>query len=146
MPNVAAARHTLAAWPSWSGGGDQQEALGVQRQLLDAASEGLLDPSGQGQLDGHPEAHCQFFGGEAAGQLQQGQRIAPGLLEDPAAYPGIHGAVQNGRQQTARGLVCQSGQDQLGQSGQLVAVVAGGEEHHDRVRRQPAGYEGQDVC
>jgi hypothetical protein len=67
--------------------GDQQQPLSVGRENLEPAPETLLDPSRQASPIQDAEPACQLRKGQRARQLQQGQRVASRLGEDPVLHP-----------------------------------------------------------
>jgi hypothetical protein len=78
-------------------------------------------------------------------QLQQGQRIAPGLGEHVRPQVGRY-RVRSLGQQPVRGVIVQAGEAQFRQAGgeELGRVlVPRGEDHGDRLRVQPTGGEQQ---
>ena len=82
---------------------------------------------------------------QPARQLQQRERVAAGLGDDPVAHLGVQPPADRRGQQRARVDIAQPGNGQPGQAGQLIVVVrlARGEDHGDRLGQQPPGRERQ---
>jgi hypothetical protein len=79
------------------------------------------------------------------GQLQQRERVAAGLGQDPVPDPLVDHPRQRGRQQRARVVVSDPLDAQLRQAVEVAGVtgLADGEHHGDPLRQQPARDEGQ---
>ena len=128
------------------GGRHQQQRPDGLRQLLDLPLVRRLDPArrcagtdAQGERAGLVEVR---FGGDRRRKLQQGERIAGRFVQDPVPHRRRQRRV---RQQGARRRSVQSVQAQLRQARrvEVVRIVPGGEQCHDRLRVQPAGGERQ---
>ena len=90
----------LAADPETLGGAPQQaqiaQRLGCRRQEekprvgrkhLDPLQEGVLDAARQGARVGEPVSARELRRRQPARQLDQGERVAAGLAEDPRLHP-----------------------------------------------------------
>jgi hypothetical protein len=91
----------------------------------DAAQEALLDPTGQRPRVGPDEPAGQLGRGPPPRQLQQGQRVAAGLGDDPVAHPLVEPAGDRRLQQRAGVPVAQAGDHELRQPDQLILVRPG---------------------
>jgi hypothetical protein len=67
--------------------------------------EPVLKVARQVRLGRVGEAASQLGFAQPSGQLQQPQRVSPGLGDDPGADPVVQVAGHSGRQQSARVLV-----------------------------------------
>jgi hypothetical protein len=123
----------------------QQQRLGRRRQRPQTAREALLDAAGQGLGVGTPEPARQLGRAQPPGQLQQRQRVAPGLGDDAIAHPLVESPRGHRVEQGPGVTVVQSPHHQLGETGQLVLVA--GPAHHEhqgqRLGQQPAGHEAE---
>ena len=79
----------------------------------------MLDLARQRPRRGQREATCQLGRGQAAGQLQQGERVAAGLGDDPVAHPLVEPPGTRRVQQRASIAVAQPADRPLRQSLQL---------------------------
>lgn len=132
--------------PGVVGGGHQQYQPGGLGQPPDLFQEAVLDPAAQagGRLGQCQRAQSAgaLGGRQGGGQLDQGQRVAPGLLHhaigDVRGQPG---------EQFGGGRTVQTLDEQPRQAlhGGARGPVADGEEHHDALRAQSARGEGQHV-
>jgi hypothetical protein len=123
----------------------QQEPLGVGRQRPQAPGEGVLDLPLQRQRVRQPEPAGQGRRAHPVRELEQGERIAPRLRDDPVADPLVERPWECRAQEHARIGGGQAVQDEVGQPGELLAGVrqAHGEDHAQRFGQQPAGDERQ---
>ena len=121
------------------GGGDQQESLRLFRERPDAPEEAVLDLARQRQRPGKCEATCQLGRGQATGQLQQGERVAAGLGDDPVAHPLVEPPETRRVQQRPSITVAQATDRPFRQPLQLrcVARLADGEHQRDGLGQQP---------
>ncbi|GAA1171530.1 hypothetical protein GCM10009608_04790 [Pseudonocardia alaniniphila] len=124
--------------------GDHQQLTGVRRQRRELAAEALLDPLRQWHRRGQPEPAGQLGGCQPARKLQQGQRIAAGLSNDPVEHPLVHRTGQRRAQQRPRVLVGQTAHHQLLQTRGLLLVrfllfagLARREDHRHGLSSQP---------
>jgi hypothetical protein len=94
-----------------------------------------VDAAGQRPWIGQPETTRQFGRAQPAGQLQQGERVASCLGDDPVAHLRIHPSADRRGQQRARVGIAEAGDGQPGQAGQLLVVagLARGEDQGDRL-------------
>ena len=121
---------------------DEQEEPGVGGQSFEASYEAVLDLAGERRT---AEAVGELGRGPGAGEFEQGERIAPGLGDDPVADPRVDRSWQHRIQQGPRVGVAEAADLELVEPGQLVVqAVADGEHHHDRFRLQPPGDERED--
>ena len=111
--------------------------LRLAREPPGAVQKGDLDPVADRQGVGQRLAAGQLIAGERASQLQQSQRVAPGVLDERGAHRGGHRCPRRLGEKFHAGLFRQPGDDDLGHSRQLEPIrsglVAHGEEEGDRV-------------
>jgi hypothetical protein len=124
---------------------DQQQPPGLRRQSLHPAPEALLDPPGERCRSPEAEPVPQIRRGHAPGQLQQRQRIAASLGDDPVADPLIQRHGDHRVQQRPRIGLPQPFDHQLRQSCQVIARNAGREDQANRLRRQTPCDKRQDL-
>ena len=115
----------------------RQQPPRLVRQRRQLAGEAVFDPARQRRRAGQPEPARQLRRAQAPWQLQQRQRITPGLRHDQVGDPRVQRPGQRRGQQRPRILLAQPGHFQLGQPGQLRPRVTGREHHPDRVGGQP---------
>ena len=120
-----------------------QQPPGRRRHGVQLAAETVFDPAGQRHRPGKPEPARQLPGRQPARQLDQGQRVAPGLGHDLVAHPLVQRRGQHRAEQRPRVVLPQAGHGEFAQSGQVRAWDAGPEHHGDRVGRQPPHRERQ---
>jgi hypothetical protein len=123
------------------GRGYQQQPLGRGGQLLHAPPEAGFDPARQ--RAGKAEPPGQFGRRQFMRQLDEGQRVAARLGEDPIPHAVIEWPADSRREQLASGVIRQARKRQIGQPGQLVelARLALGEQQHYRLRVQAPRHE-----
>ena len=128
------------------GSSQQEQAPGRLGQRRDPAQEALFDPARQRPRAGQPEPACQLRRCHPVGQLEQRQRVAVGLGDDPVADPLVQPAGDDRGQQRPRIVVVQPGQVQPGQPGQVTrrCGITRAEYQRDRFGVHPAGDERQD--
>jgi hypothetical protein len=128
-------------------GSDQQQHLGRRRQRHHPLEERPLQLGAQGQPLGQWLGPRQLAVAEAGRQLLQGQRVATGLLDQPVAD--LRGQLADLRLQHLPGRFgLQSAQVQLRKTGRVElapAVVAGGQQQHDRFGLQSPRDEHQRI-
>ena len=90
------------------GGRGEQQLLRRSRKRLDAAQEALLDPTRQRRRVRQREAARQLRRRQPPGQLEQGERVAAGLGDDPVAYPLVQSPGDRGIEQRAGIAVSQA--------------------------------------
>ena len=107
----------------------------------------LLDADREGRHVGQREAARQLRGSHAPRQLQQRQRIATCLGDDPVADVVIESASDDSREQSARVLLGEPSQLQLRQAYELgfVGRLADSEHDHHRLRQQPSSDKSEDL-
>ena len=129
------------------GGGDQQQSLRLLRKRPDAPDEAVLDLPRQRPRAGKREAARQLGRGQAAGQLQQGERVAAGLGDDPVPHPLVEPPGTCRVQQGASISVAQTTDRPFRQPLQLqrVARLAYGEHQGDGLSQQPPRDEREDL-
>ena len=69
---------------------EQEQVLRLAREPPGAVQKGNLDPVADRQGVGQRLAAAQLTAGERASQLQQSQRVAPGVLDERGAHRGGH--------------------------------------------------------
>ena len=128
MPSRPAARHTQQRLADGIGGRQLQESAGVGRQRLQPPPERVLERPRAGTA----EARRQVGGAHVAWQLQQSERVASGLGNDPLTDVLVEPAGDHRRQQGARVLVVEPDQAQLRQACQLALLTRLPDREHDR--------------
>ena len=120
---------------------EQQQPLCLQRQLLRSAPERLLDPARDRCRCGRPEPHRQLGGRQAAGKLDQCERIAARLGNDSGADSLAERSLDGAYEQLARVLVGQAFDHHFGQACKLLAACSGREQEPDTVGEHPSRHE-----
>ena len=123
----------------------EQQQPGRGRQLLDPPREALLDPVGHGQRARQAEPSSQLRRLQAAGELEQGERVPLGLGDDPVAHARIEPARGDRGEQLAGVPVGKPHDVQFGQALELRrrTGLTDREQHGDGFRVQPARGDGQ---
>ena len=126
---------------------DQQQQTRVLRERLEPTQVTLLDAPGKGVVGQHAEPARQLGGGQSARELEERERIAAGLGNDPVAHPLVEAPWNPRREQRARVLVAESLHHELREPVELphVARLTNCEHHSDRLRLEAARDEGQDI-
>ena len=121
----------------------EHQPLGPGRERFEAPQEALLDVAGQRPRVGKAESARQLGGRQTAGQLDQRERIAARLGDDPVPDPLVeHSGQRRGEQRT--GVAVRDPLDgQLRQTGEPIRVagLADGEHHRDPLREQAPCHE-----
>ena len=128
------------------GRGDEQKPLRLRRKRLHPAQEALLDPARQLPAVGEPEAAGELGRRQPSRQLQQRERVAPRLGDDPGANLLVEPSRQHGLEKPAGIGVAETRERELRQAVELVHVtrVANREHHHQRLCFEPPRDERQD--
>jgi hypothetical protein len=84
------------------GGGDEQQAPRVAGHRLEPCDVALLDPSRERLRLEQPESAGQLRRGQPARELEQGQRVAARLGDDPVAHRRVKHESRRGVQELAR--------------------------------------------
>jgi hypothetical protein len=123
----------------------QQQALCLTRKRLDPLREGLLDAAGERPRIEEAEAARELGRGQPTRQLQQRQGVAARLGDDLIAHALVQPPRHGRRQQRARDVFGEAGDDHLRQAVELGDVVGlpNGEHDGDPLRQQAPRYEGQ---
>ena len=87
IPSRSAARHSRLSIAQRLGRRRQQQQLRVARKRLDALEEGVLDAARQRARVGQPEPARELRRRQSARQLDQRERVAARLVEDPGLHP-----------------------------------------------------------
>jgi non-heme chloroperoxidase len=129
------------------GGSDEQQSLCLLRERSDARQEAVLDLPCQWSRSGHGEATGQLACGRAARQLQQGERVAAGLGDDPVSHSLVQPPRKDRVQQRPSLAVRQATDLAFRQTLQLSrgARFAHGEHQSDGLSQQPPRDEGEDL-
>ena len=108
----------------------------------------VLDMAGDVAGGGKLEAARQLGGAHALRQLQEGERVATRLSEDPVADPVVESAGQRFRQQGARMAVVEPTHVQFRQAVEFVRIsrLASGEHDRHRLREQPSRDESEHLA
>ena len=147
-PRVAAAARTTARSPVSSAAASSSTDCTGAGSCSAAVQERLLDPGGQVQLGRQRGGPAELVRGELGGELEQRQRVAAGLDDEP------FGDLRRGRdaqpllQQGPGRVRVEAGQHQLVDAvgaERCRGLVAGGEDQEHAVRAEPAGAEQQRV-
>jgi hypothetical protein len=81
------------------GGGHEEELLGLGWEGFDPLPEPLFDATGERRRSRQAEAARQLGCAPAAGELQQRERVALGLGDDPVGHQPVDAPRDHGRQQ-----------------------------------------------
>jgi hypothetical protein len=126
------------------GGGEREQSLGVLGQRAHLSEERVLDLGAERHVVEQRRAPGSLLLGQAAGQLQQGKRVAVRDLDELVA----EGAGESVVEQRRRRGFGEAGEHELGQAGGHEATaldLARRREHGDRVGLQAAGGEEERV-
>jgi hypothetical protein len=123
----------------------EHQTPGLRRQRLQPSHEALLDAAGQGQLAGQPEPAGHRDRLQPARQLEQRERVAAGLTQDPFQHPLVERSGDRRVQQQAGVLGGETAERELRQPVEHVRVggLAQREDQAEPLRQQPARDEGQ---
>ena len=139
IPSRSAARHTQQRLAHRIGRGELQQPAGVGRQRVEPAPEAVLDAVGQPDRRGRREAARQLGRAHAARQLQQGERIAARLGDDPVTNALVDPARDDRLEQRACvGVVEPAQRPAPADPPAVLAGLADGEHERHRLRQQPA--------
>jgi hypothetical protein len=122
-------------------GANQQQTAGVLRQFLQLPDEALLDPPRDTLRLCHPEAARKLSSCQPPWQLEQRQRIALGLRNDPVAHPLIQAESHRRAQQVSSVAIRQAPNLEFGHLTKLLTRVTRCKHQHDRLRQQAPGDE-----
>ena len=125
------------------GRGDEQQQLRLLGQSLNPAHKPLLDSRRRGALPRNPEATRQFSGRDTSRYLENCQRQAARLGDDPVTHARIHATHHHRFEQFPRVGVGQAADGQFRQSLQQRGTVTDGEDQRDRLSQQASGHEPQ---
>ena len=143
MPSFAAARQSSSGSPSGSAAASSNRRRASSESACELPDEALLDPSREALRAQQPEAARQLRRREASRQLEQRQRIAPRLGDDPVADPLVELESHRRAEQRAGVAVAHAAHLELGDVLELLARLACGEDDPDRLRQQATGDEGE---
>jgi hypothetical protein len=93
---------------------------------------GLLYTTSQRHGVRQPKAPRQLLRGQPARQLDQGERVATGLCDDPISHPLVHWPCERRIQQRPSVRLRQAVHDQLGQPSEDSSVTAVAHREHER--------------
>ena len=148
MPSCSAARHTS----SGSSTGSAAATSNSSRASSGSASSRRRKLSsirpGSGIRAVEPEPARQVRRGQRSRQLEDRQRVAARLRDEPVADALVEPARDDGREQGARVLLGEPSERQLRQADQLALVrrLAHGEDDRHRLGQQPSRDEAQDLA
>ncbi len=128
--------------PGVVGGSDEENRPGRRRQSFDARPIGPDDAPADGKWCQARELRLV----ERRGQLEQGERVPAGFVDEPLARIRGHGSTDAVVEQRPRRIGSESAQAQHGQTGRPEAarLLLPGREHHGQaLRLDPAGGEHQ---
>ncbi len=123
----------------------QHQPLGGLRQGLETPEKVLLELAVKISRRGNGESTGQFGRGHSSRQFQERQWIASGFRHDSIPDVDIDPTRSPSREKCAGVLVGETGQHELGQSGQI-ALFAGhpyGKQHQHRLGKDPPGHEAE---
>ena len=128
--------------------GGEEKSLRVCRERSDAADKALLDTVGHWPRVRTTETARQCCGGQPLWQLQQSERISIRFRDDPIAHAFVHPPECRGIEERARIRVTQTIDHHHRKSPEIsvVARVAHGEYHCNRLRQEPPRYEAEHLC
>jgi hypothetical protein len=123
--------------------GGEQEQLGVARQQRRSAQEAALDASAQRAGAGYGKASRELVRRHSSRQLEQRQRVAVGLLDDPVAHVLIKRRMHSHGQQVVGIRLFESGQRQRGKARELAhsGLLTKRDDDGDSLGRQPPSDE-----
>jgi hypothetical protein len=124
----------------WVRRSDEQQASRVAREPGQPPREALLDLRRQGQRRGQTKPARELGRGQAARQLEQGERVPPRRGNETLQYPLIQPSRQEGLQQRARIAISQGPHLQFRYSRERVAQLARREQERDLLRQEAAGH------
>ena len=119
QPDQLRRAHQQRRVTRWLGRGEKQEPLGLVGHRPDPSEEALLEASGERLRRAHSEAARELGRRQSARELEQRQRVAARLGDDPLDHPLIDAAGDRQAEHPARVFVIQAPQDELGQSGEV---------------------------
>ena len=121
----------------------QQQAPGLGRERRQLPYEALLDTAGQRHLHGQPESARDRDRLPPARQLEQRERVAAGLAEDPVPNPRVERPGDRRVQQPAGVVGDQALDHELRQSLELVLVAGLAQREHQShpLRQQASRHE-----
>ena len=124
---------------------EQQQPLGGRRKRRQPPPEDVLDTAGKRPRARQPESAGQLRRRRSVGQLEQGQRVAAGLGDNPVADSLVQAAGDDRGQQGPGVSIGQSLQRQPGKASEVAprGRITGAEQHGDGFGVQPAGSERQ---
>ena len=122
---------------------DQQQPAALVRKSLHPPPEAVLDPRRDRCRAREPEPARQLRRGQSAGQLQQRQRVPPGLGDDPVPDPRVQRPGQHRIQQRPRIAGPQALDHELRQPRHVARRVARREDQAHRFCVQAARREPQ---
>ncbi len=120
-----------------------QQAPGRRRERHQLVHEALLDPAGQLHLHRQPEPARDRDRRPAARQLEQRERVAAGLAEDPVPHSRVERPGDRRVQQPAGVGRDQAPDHELGQPGKLMLVAGRAQREHqsDPLRQEAPRHE-----
>ena len=126
---------------------DQQEQTRLLGERLESPQEALLDPPGQRVRPCQPERARQLRRRQPPRQLEDRQRVASRLRDEPVADALIETARDDRRQQGARVVLREPCEPELGQPQQLAPADRVAHAEHDRHRlgQQPSRDESENL-
>ena len=122
---------------------EQEYAPSLDGERLQLPHEALLDAAGQRQLAGQPESARDRDALQPARQLEQRQRVAAGLSEDPILHPLVERPGKRRFQQQPGVVIGQPVDHELRQPLELVLVAGLAQREHQShpLRQEPARHE-----
>jgi hypothetical protein len=121
-------------------GGREDKQLRCRRERDEAHGIALFDLACHLLASGKAETSSQVGDVPGARQLEQGERVAVALGDDPVAHRGVERNFQIGQQQRARIVSAETGQTQLGKADEGIRVADGARrtDQCDPLRQHPA--------
>lgn len=118
------------------GSSHEQQSPRIVSESPQPPREALLDARGQRHRWGQPEATAELCRRQPARQLDESERVAVRLDDDPIQHRLVEPGRQDGLEQRARVTVSQRLNTELGQAGQRIAEFARGDQDRDLLCQQ----------
>ena len=125
----------------WLCRGQEQQPPRVAREPRQPPPEALLDPGGQRQRSGQAETAGELGGGQPAGELQERERIAARLGDDPLEHRFVKSCREDGLQERSCITAAQLIDLELRKPGQASAQLTRRKNKRDPLGKQAAGDE-----
>ena len=127
--------------PHGVGGRHEQQAPRIGGKARQPSRIALLDAGGQGHRGRQAKPTRELRRGQPSRQLQQSERVATCLGNDPLQHRFIQPSRQDRLQQRSRITTAQGRNLDLRQTGERVARLSSSEHERDLLRKETAGRE-----